>query len=255
MIENFVIGLGQIGRPLQKILGCEGWDAQDRPIGVLPTVRFLHICFPYSETFTDHVINYARRCDARHVVVHATVLPGTTRTIQRELLSGDAPSRCGVAYSPVRGRHGDMERDMMYFTKFVASENCLAASAVAACLAAAGFKVQIHPDPTALELSKIFQTTATGVQVAFAQEMARYCGEIGVDFMDAQALLDTPNLPHVTHQPGFIGGHCIIQNLDFLDAIRHSQLVEWIDLSNEMQKAKHGREEERLYPIPLRQYV
>lgn len=254
MIENFVIGLGQIGEPLREILGCEGWDL-DSPSCPNPSARCLHICFPYSELFVTQVASYAHLCGARNVIVHSTILPGTTERLQRELQPG-APVHCDAVYSPVRGRHGHMERDMLYFTKFVASPHDQAAVNAAACLAAAGFRVQVHPDPTALELSKLFQTTATAVQVALAQEMDRYCTDLGVDFMDAQALLDMPNLPHVIHQPGFIGGHCLMANLDLLREINaRRNVVDWIGDSNSLRQAVHGCEEERLYPIPRRQYV
>jgi len=254
VIENFVIGLGQIGEPLQRILNCEGWDAKQGDWQWFDAVRYLHICFSCSDLFVPRVVSYAHLCCARNVIIHSTVMPGTTAKLQRELLP-DAPVHCDAVYSPVRGRHGNMERDMRYFTKFVASPNRKAAAQAAANLADYGFRVEIHPDPTGLELSKLFQTTATAVQVAFAQEMARYCADLDVDFLESQALLDMPNLPHVIHQPGFIGGHCVMQNLDLLDGVLERALTRWIRISNNIREAERGREEERLYPIPWRQYV
>jgi UDP-glucose 6-dehydrogenase len=246
---HFVIGLGQIGEPIRALLGCGGWDVQQAPLAEFPRVDCLHICFPYSEAFLPEVTRYTKAVWPLYVVIHSTVQPGTTVALQGEIVYRH------VVYSPVRGRHGQLEHDLLHYTKYVASPRPKAAGVVAGKLAMAGFSVRVHPDPTALELSKVFQTTATAVQVAFAQEMARYCEELEAEFMDAQVLMDMPNLPHVIHQPGFIGGHCLTPNLDFLQQIRESDMVKWIARSNSLREANHGREKERLYPIPLRPSV
>ncbi len=246
-IEHFVIGLGQIGKPIQAMLGCEGWDITMAPPAEFPRPRCLHICFPYSDGFLLDVARYAEAYQPPYVVIHSTVRPGTTLALQDRF-----GGRRHAVYSPVRGRHGHLEHELRYYTKLVASAIPGAAGVVAGMLAAAGFPVRVHADPTSLELAKLFQTTATAVQVAFAQEMDRYCEELGVSFWDAQILMDMPNLPHVIHKPGYIGGHCLMANLDLLDDVRHSGMVFWLDESNAERERQHGREEERLYPVPLR---
>jgi len=214
-------------------------------------MRFLHICFPFSGQFVAQVVEYAGRgwWRAEHVVIHSTVMPGTTSSIASEI-SGHA------LYSPVRGRHGKMTEDLRYFTKYVAGFNPEAAGAAAGALAAVGFRVQVAPDVKALELAKLLQTSFTGLLVAWAQEAQRFCDELGVDYEEACELFgEMPNLPPVLHMPGFIGGHCVMSNIDLLERVHLSPLLSAVVLSNNTWVMERGRDDERVWPKPWRQHV
>ena len=58
MKSQLVIGLGEVGQALQKILSCEGFDPIKNILPMLVTYDVLHICFPYSQTFKESVIKY-----------------------------------------------------------------------------------------------------------------------------------------------------------------------------------------------------
>ncbi len=247
-VRHIVVGLGEVGSAILECLVLHrndvmGVDVEDRHEG---TCEYLHICFPGDlEGFNEAVLGYIEEYSPGTCIIHSTVLPGTTREIQRR-------TTCLMAYSPVRGRHGQLVKDLHDFTKLVGAPLESAAHDAATSLIEAGFTVTVMKDAISLELGKLFQTTYTGILVAWAQEMQRYCDEVGADFMTAQRVNEMPNLPHVIHQPGFIGGHCIIPNTAVLDRIRPGGLfTNVVRLSNE--DVESPGTPGRLWPIPYRQ--
>jgi len=246
-MRHIVVGVGQIGSAILECLHLHGGCAAGVDIGDAydGTCEYLHICFPGDlADFESAVCAYIERFRPIVCIIHSTVMPGTTDTIQDHCA-------CLMAYSPVRGRHGRLVEDLHDFTKFVGAPLIEAAHAAAAGLLEAGFRVEVAKDAISLEIGKLFQTTYTGVLVAWAQEMKRYCDAVGADFMQAQMMCEMPNLPHVVHQPGFIGGHCIISNLEILDRIMSGLFTEAIRVSNKATNENFSGG--RLWPIPFRQ--
>lgn len=248
-ICELIIGHGEIGTALGNVIGKVDFrDMNEFPPDAVYDI--IHICFPYSDTFVEQVLAYIGEYRPISCIIHGTVMPGTTRQIN------DATDDCLVAYSPVRGRHGQLERDLLEFVKYVGSNQKQAAEEAAYALISAGMTVRIASCAAVLELGKLFQTSYTGVLIAWAQEMERYCTAVGVEYMEAMNACEMPNTPRCIHLPGHIGGHCIMPNLDFLDDIMpDGRFTSAIRESNEMVDDVRLEPGQRLLPIPYRQNV
>ncbi len=231
---DLVIGLGETGRPLMEILqqtyATMGQDIN--PIEVPAKVRVLHICIPFQVgNYVGVVTNYIRQYQPELTIVHSTVVPGTTRAIYDSLGGGE------VAYSPIRGKHTRMRQDLMYYTKFIAGVTPEAGRRGAEYLANAGFKVRQVSKCESLELAKIIETTYFGLLIAWAQEVERYCATLGADYDEAMLLTEEVNyLPPVVFRPGFIGGHCVMPNIELLETVCPSPFLDVIKESNERKK-------------------
>ena len=228
-----VVGLGEIGGPLLEILReahqAAGRDIEDRPFD---GVQVLHLCFPYTSDFVSSASRYVSLYEPEVVVVNSTVVPGTTRQIQEK-------TGVPAVYSPVRGKHTRMTDELRNFRKFVAGASAQAVTLV-------------------LELAKLLETTYFGVLVAWAQEMDRFAEAVDADYWETIDFFhEIDYLPPVDFQPGFIGGHCIMPNLELLEQVRRSQFIDVMRESN-ARRAREWQERglstaDRLSPRPARQ--
>ena len=124
--KDIVIGLGEIGIILYKLFSksfvVEGFDINPKLIpknlkkNELLSVRFLHICIPYTKNFNSQIIKLEKKFRPQGIVIHSTIKPSTTSSIQRKL-------QIPVIYSATRGVHKRMLKDLRRYTKFFAIEN------------------------------------------------------------------------------------------------------------------------------------
>lgn len=228
-----VVGLGEVGGALAEVLDRTGpvlrHDIErrefDMPIGVM------HLCFPFTskEQFESIALSYLERFRPELTIVNSTVLPGTTRSIERR-------SGLPVAYSPVRGKHVRMVDDLGRYKKFVAASKAVTARLAEEHFRQAGIQTQILATPETLELAKLAETTYFGVIIAFAQELNRYAVTVGADYEEAATFFDEVEfLPRVRYFPGFIGGHCVIPNIHLLQRVAPSPLLEAVLCSNRLR--------------------
>lgn len=232
-----VVGLGEIGRPLLGILreahDAAGRDVEDRPFD---GVHVLHLCFPYSTDFVASAARYVSMYEPEVVIVNSTVIPGTTTEIQEK-------TGVPAVYSPVRGKHARMTDELRRYRKFVAGTSAEAVALVEDHLAAAGITTQRMSSPEALELAKLLETTYFGVLLAWAQEMDRFADAVDADYWETTAFLEEIDfLPPVVFQPGYIGGHCVMPNLELLEQVRRSR---FIDVMRESNRSRARELEER----------
>jgi UDP-N-acetyl-D-mannosaminuronate dehydrogenase len=246
-----VIGLGEIGRPLLGILGeahqAAGRDIEDRPFD---SVQVLHLCFPYTSDFVASAARYVSLYEPGVVVVNSTVIPGTTRQIQEK-------TGVPAVYSPVRGKHARMADEMRHYRKFVAGTSAPAVALVEDHFAAVGITTQRMSVPEALELAKLLETTYFGVLVAWAQEMDRFAQTVDADYWETIGFFEEIGFfPPVAFQPGYIGGHCVMPNLELLEQVRCSPFIDVMRKSNR-RRAREWQERglstaDRLSPRPTR---
>jgi hypothetical protein len=244
-----IVGLGEVGRPLLEILSgthrAAGRDIEDR---AFHGVRILHLCFPFGPDFVSAAQRYVSRYEPEVVVVNSTVVPGTTRAIQQ--VTGTP-----AVYSPVRGKHTRMTEELRRYRKFVAGTSAPAVAAVADHFTAAGLTTQRMSSFESLELAKLLETTYFGVLVAWAQEMDRFAAAADADYWETTGFFEEIGFfPPVSFEPGFIGGHCVMPNLDLLEQVRRSPVIDAIRRSNELRAHEwqtSGRSTaERLSPRP-----
>jgi UDP-N-acetyl-D-mannosaminuronate dehydrogenase len=232
-----VVGLGEIGRPLLEILreahDAAGRDIEDRPYD---GVQVLHLCFPYTPDFVSSAARYVALYEPQVVVVNSTVIPGTTTEIQEK-------TGIPAVYSPVRGKHARMTEELRRYRKFVAGTSAQAVALVEDHFAAVGMTTQRMSSPEALELAKLLETTYFGVLVAWAQEMDRFADAVDADYWETITFMEEIDFfPPVGFQPGYIGGHCVMPNLQLLERVRPSV---FIDVMRDSNSRRPGELQER----------
>ena len=247
-----VVGLGEVGGPLLEILRevhhAAGRDIEDHPFH---GVQVLHLCFPYNSDFVSSASRYVSLYEPGVVVVNSTVLPGTTREIQEK-------TGVPAVYSPVRGKHVRMRDELRAYRKFLAGTSAQAVALVEDHFTAAGLTTQRVSTPETLELAKLLETTYFGVLVAWAQEMDRFAEAVEGDYWETTGFFEEIGfLPAVSFQPGYIGGHCVMPNLELLEQVRRSPFIDAMRESNSL-RAREWQERglstaTRLSPRPARQ--
>jgi UDP-N-acetyl-D-mannosaminuronate dehydrogenase len=245
--QVLVVGLGEVGGPLLEVLGgthqAAGRDIDDKEFH---GVRILHLCFPFGVNFVSAATRYVELYRPEVVVVNSTVIPGTTRAIEQE-------TGTPAVYSPVRGKHTRMAEELQRYTKFIAGTSPEALATVEAHFTAAGVATRRMSSFESLELAKLLETSYFGVLVAWAQEMDRFAAAADADYWETAAFFEEIGfLPPVSFEPGYIGGHCVMPNLELLERVRQSPWIDTIRNSNE-QRAREweaaGRSlHERLSP-------
>ena len=234
--RTLVVGLGEVGSALVEVLERKGpvlkHDIERRefnePIGVM------HICIPFISRpqFEPLAMEYIRRFKPELTIINSTVLPGTTRSISEKTASP-------VAYSPVRGKHVKMAKDLLHYVKFVAAGEEAWADKADAHFQEHGMKTRKLEKPETLEVAKLGETTYFGVIIAWAQEFNRYVQRAGGDYEEATEFFEeVAFLPRQRYFPGFIGGHCVVPNINLLLQIDSAALLEAVLDSNERRAAE-----------------
>ncbi|MDE3229941.1 MAG: nucleotide sugar dehydrogenase [Chloroflexota bacterium] len=177
------------------------------------------------------LVNDAHDVDYRHIISAATsvgkglkpgtlvmfetTLPvGTTRTLLRETLEAASGLVAGrdfyLAYSPERVSSGVVFRDLKQYPKIVGGYDAVSGAAAEAfyssVLDADVIRMQSMDDA---EFVKLIETTYRDVNIALANEYARFADTHGLNAYAAIAAANTQPYSHI-HAPGVgVGGHCI----------------------------------------------
>ena len=242
--KDIVIGLGEIGTPIYKLFSksftVEVYDINPKLIdknlkkNESLSVRFLHICIPYAKNFNLQILKLEKKFRPQGIVIHSTIKPSTTSSIQKKL-------QIPVIYSATRGVHKRMLKDLRKYTKFFAIENNApnkkwACTEFVRLLKKSGLKTKQMSSPITLELGKIIcDTSYYGWLINFAQISKIIADKEKVDYDEMWSFADEihkflGNRPKMF--PGFIGGHCVIPNLQLID--EHS--LNQINYMNDMFK-------------------
>ena len=230
MKKNVVVGLGEIGKPIYKLLSKShvvvGYDINKKLMNQTIFQKyektktiFLHICIPFNDNFIKSVIMLNKQFSPEIIVIHSTVSPYTTKKIQQKIL-------IPVIYSATRGVHKRMFSDLKKYTKFFAIDPKIpkatwASKQYSALLQKCEVKSKKISDPITLELSKIIcDTSYYGWLINYAQISNMIAKKHNVDYDEMWSFADEiqkylGNRPKMF--PGFIGGHCVIPNLSLIN--------------------------------------
>jgi len=228
-----IVGLGEVGKPLFEII-----KTQHEVFGVdidlaapLNRCDVMHICFPFSgRKFIGQVVDYIRRYQPALTIINSTVAPGTTRRIADE-------SGRPVVNSPVRGKHARMREEMLHYTKFIGALDAESGARAARHFESMGIKTKVLGSPEATEIAKLTETTYFGVMIAWAQEVERYCREVGASYDEVVSFYEEVKFfPPVKYFPGVIGGHCVMPNIAILRQQFPSGLLQAIVKSNALKQ-------------------
>jgi len=210
-MKHLVIGEGEIGTALKKVLKCKSHDKES-----LPKQHFdiIHIAIPFSTGFTRVVRNYQKRYTPLHTVIHSTVEVGTCEKIK-------------ACHSPVTGVHPHLQKSLKTFTKFVGG---VGSETIADELKKYGIPATPVAFARDTEAGKLFNLMFYGINVLLEKEVYEYCKQNNCDYQTTyKAFVKAYNegyqkmkVPHIKmyeleHQPGGIGGHCVMENSPMLN--------------------------------------
>ncbi len=256
--KNVVAGLGEIGGPIFKIISkinpTVGYDKNPNLIDKKNLNRFkdydtcmLHICIPFNNKFQKNVLSLFKKFKPKCIVIHSTVSPNTTKKLQTKLT-------IPIIYSAIRGVHKRMLSDLKKYTKFYAIEpkaprKKWASLTYSNLMRKSGIKTKKMSNPLTLELAKIVvDTSYYGWLINYAQLSKMICERNKIDYDELWSFADEihkflGNRPKM--YPGFIGGHCVIPNLDL---IKEDSLYQ-IDKINNMyaKKVKNSKSIRKKY--------
>ena len=226
-MTDIILGMGEVGETLFDLLvdrkfDCIGIDLEDSKCKnytenkIIENPQYLHVCLPGElEKFTDIVIEWINKIkNIQVVVIHSTVKPGTTKSIQER-------SSIPILFSPVRGVHRRFLDDIKKYTKFISSDNKEINSEIKKDLENRFEKVEWMSTTKTAELAKILvDTTYYGWLINYAQITKMICEKENVDFDEMWKFADEihenlGNRPKMF--PGIIGGHCVIPNLNLVE--------------------------------------
>ncbi len=151
------------------------------------------------------------------LVIYETTLPvGTTRdrfgpmleagsglTLDRDLF---------LAFSPERVLVGRVFRDLRRYPKIVggtSAKSTRRATDFYRAVLEEGTEVRAVASAETAEMTKLAETTYRDLNIAYANELARYAARRGIDVLEVIESANSQPYSHI-HQPGVgVGGHCI----------------------------------------------
>jgi len=227
--KDVVAGLGEIGMPILKLLSKSniviGYDLNpklvekkkfDKLIDLETCI--LHICIPFTNKFITNVKLLYKKFQPKCIVIHSTIEPSTTKKLQSVL-------PIPVIYSATRGVHKRMINDLKRYTKFFsvydfAPNSKWANQLFTSKMQKAGIKTKKMSNPLTLEIAKIIvDTSYYGWLITYAQLSNMIAMKYKINYDEMWSFADEihkilGNRPKMF--PGYIGGHCVIPNLDLI---------------------------------------
>jgi UDP-N-acetyl-D-mannosaminuronate dehydrogenase len=222
MTTHLIIGLGEVGTAINKAVSEKYQTATldintPKPTG---TFDFIHICYPYSNTFVAITNEY--RNEYAHAetvtIIHSTVAIGTTEKIYN------------AVHSPIRGVHPHLYEGVKAFVKLIGANDNKLAAEVEYLYATLNIASHILTSSRNSEALKLWCTTQYGWMIILQKEIYAFCKKYGLEFEEVYSLSNITynegysdlNMEHVVrpvlrNYPGKIGGHCVIPNAELMD--------------------------------------
>ncbi len=172
------------------------------------------------------------------LVIYETTLPvGTTAGRLARLLEESSRLAAGrdfwLAYSPERVSSGSIFRDLRIYPKVVGgiSEDSTAMAVAFYRSVLDTSEIMVMKSTADAEFVKLIETTYRDVNIALANEFARFADAYGLDVMAAIAAANSQPYSHI-HTPGIgVGGHCIPVYPYFLleGALELAEQARWLE--------------------------
>jgi hypothetical protein len=223
--KHLVIGLGEVGKALQKVFKADGEDRFKNKVAPLKSYKFLHIAIPYNESFEEEVKKYQEKFSPKYTIIHSTVPIGTSKKLK-------------ATHSPIRGVHPHLIDSIYTFEKFVGGEDCFE---VAREFKRFRLRCICTRHSKNTEALKLMSTTQYGALIMMSKEIHAWCKRNKVDFDFVYKIgNETYNegyrkmfrhdvvRPFLNYVKGPIGGHCILPNSEILQKHSPTKLAEYI---------------------------
>ena len=214
-MKQLVIGRGEVGLSLSKVLGGVDVRDVDEQDWMLPQYDVLHIAYPWQiPDFVGTTKAYQEKYRPQHVIVHSTVPVGTC-------------DKNGWTHSPVRGKHPNLEEGLRHFTKHFGGE----LARLVAHEMEPWFPNWIAHDEAAItEAGKLWELTAYGMEIVLNKYIHEYCRRMNLPFNEVyNDFADSYNAgweatdnyqyikPVLEFSDGPIGGHCVVPGAEILN--------------------------------------
>lgn len=247
--ESFIIGNGEVGSSLKKVLDLRKnreksgiIDKKDKDFKERLSdlkCKNLHICFPNNKNFINDVLKYLSILEPELCIIHSTVPVGTTTKINYLRFATKIALRSHVVHSPIRGQHPNLDKGLLLFKKYVGTESKEAFNNAKKEMD--NMNVIWFEKPEDTELGKLLDTSYYGLCIAWHREMERLCKYFNVsfenvvtDFNESYNVGYSKLKPNVVRpiltSPGKkrIGGHCVVQNAKILNSQHKSKFLELV---------------------------
>ncbi len=238
-----VLGAGEVGSAIAEIF-AKKFEVQKKDLKYdelkNSKIEVLHICLPYSNKFERNVLAQILRNKPKLVIIHSTVMPGTSENIFKK-------SNTPTVHSPVMGTHPNLAKDILNFKKIIGPSNKASVKLAVLHFKSIGIKTEVFNNSLESEIAKLLDTTYYGWNIIFAKLVWNLCRQSGVDFDNVYTRSNhiynsgysnsKPNVrrPILNYQPGPIGGHCIIPNLRILENYKNNPISKSILKINSKQ--------------------
>jgi len=196
----------------------------------------MHIFIPFDKkTFCNVCEDYINEFEPHITIIHSTVVPGITREVWKSI-----DERFRVAYSPVRGQHNRLKLDLLRYHKFSCGvDESSSVAAMEELHQDLGFEWAGADEPETLEVVKLLDTTQFGVLISWSQAAKEICDKFNIDFnyvikFGRQTDEFYGVRPEI--EPGYIGGHCVRQNIGLLQQLTSTGDPVWEFLENILKR-------------------
>lgn len=221
--KHLIIGMGEIGQAISEVLSKAYGPSVIGKLDANTELNYniggkydvLHICFPHTKEFEEHVKVYqeAYLADGGITIVHSTVPIGTCHEIR-------------AVSSPVRGTHPNIIDGLRVMVKYFGGEGAYTA---AKYFEGAGIKTRVLAQAKDCEAAKLWDTLQFGWMILLSKAIKESCDREGVNFEivyrewnqtynEGYRALGQEKFcrPFLDFVAGGVGGHCVIPNLHLL---------------------------------------
>lgn len=227
-MNQLIVGGGEIGTAYSQILGAPVLDiVPERCRGKVPKkVDILHICLRYSKYFERIVWEAIKKYKPKALNVMSTVPPGTTEVFDTLTLA---------AHSTTRGLHPNLVAGILQTPKHIGGKGAEEVAKV--FRGVLNHEPILHPHARTTELAHIASNFQYFANIAWADEVDRWCRHYSVDFYDIMRYAETHNLGYqamgmpskvrsiVYPSGGTISGHCVKLAAELIPKELHGPLT------------------------------
>ncbi len=146
------------------------------------------------------------------IILESTVPPLTCRDFMTPILEKSGlkvGENLYLAHCPERILPGDVFYEIVHNDRIIGAADQKARDLATAVYATFVKGNLYQTDDVTAELCKLMENTYRDVNIALANEFARYADRVGVDIQEVIAAANSQPYSHI-HQPGLgVGGHCI----------------------------------------------
>jgi hypothetical protein len=213
-MKHLVIGCGEVGKALKEVFQCPGHDPAAGIVHNEPC-DMMHVSIPYTPgDFEKAVREYHHQFQPTFIVIHSTVPIGTSDGL-------------GAHHSPVRGKHPHLAGSVRSFVKYVGGPQ---AWVIREEFQRFGIDVVACAQARDTEAGKLLDLMQYGASVLIEKEIHEFCENNRLDFdLVYHQFNETYNSgyaargdghfrrPILEHKDGPIGGHCVVQNMQWLN--------------------------------------